>query len=67
MAVYKLTIPRLETERLIMREYRQTDFDAFAEFYSTGRSRFIGGPMHRELAWRGLASHLGNWAFPGFG
>jgi len=32
MTAYTLTIPRLETERLIMREYRQTDFDAFAEF-----------------------------------
>ena len=67
MTVYTLTIPRLETERLILREYRQTDFDAFAEFYATDRSRFIGGPMHRELAWRGLATHLGHWALRGFG
>lgn len=61
------TIPRLETERLILREYRQSDFDAFAAFYQTERSRFIAGPMSRELAWRGLATHLGHWALRGYG
>lgn len=61
------TIPRLETERLILRAYRQEDFDEFAAFYETSRSRFIGGPMSRELAWRGLAVHLGHWALRGFG
>ena len=67
MSAFSITIPRLETERLILREYRQADFDAFAAFYETPRSGFIGGPMPRELAWRGLATHLGHWALRGFG
>lgn len=60
-------IPRLETERLILRAYRQTDFDAFADFFATERSHFIGGPLTREMAWRGLATHLGHWALRGYG
>ncbi len=67
MSSFTTTIPRLETERLILREYRQSDFDDFADFYATPRSRFIGGPLPRELAWRGLAAHLGHWALRGYG
>lgn len=67
MSAFSITIPRLETERLLLREYRQADFDAFAAFYETPRSGFIGGPMPRELAWRVLATHLGHWALRGFG
>lgn len=67
MQPFTTTIPRLETARLVMREYRQADFDAFAAFYETDRSRFIGGPMSREMAWRGLATHLGHWALRGYG
>jgi RimJ/RimL family protein N-acetyltransferase len=67
MQPFTTTIPRLETARLILREYRQSDFEDFADFYATPRSRFIGGPMSRELAWRALAVHLGHWALRGFG
>lgn len=67
MTPHTITIPRLETERLLLREYRQSDFDDFAAFYETDRSRFIGGPLNREMAWRGLATHLGHWALRGYG
>lgn len=67
MSGYTVNIPRLETARLLMREYRQSDFEDFAEFYSTERSAFIGGPLTREMAWRGLATHLGHWALRGYG
>lgn len=64
---FTFTIPRLETENLVLRAYREADFDTFARFYETERSRFIGGPLSRELAWRGLATHLGHWALRGYG
>lgn len=67
MYTYTVTIPRLETHRFLLREYREADFDDFAAFYATGRSHFIGGPLTRELAWRGLATHLGHWALRGYG
>jgi hypothetical protein len=59
MSAYTLTIPRLETERLIMREYRQTDFDAFAEFYWRADAPRIGmarasntfGPLGLARVW----------------
>jgi len=65
--LFTTTIPWLETERLTLREYRQSDFDDLADFYASPRSRFIGGPMSRELAWRALAGHLGHWTLRGFG
>ena len=61
------SIPCLQTARLILRDYRQADFDDFATFFESERSRFIGGPVARELAWRGLAAHLGHWALRGYG
>lgn len=67
MTPYSLIIPRLETANLFLREYRQDDFEAFAEFYATDRSRFIGGPLTPEMAWRALATHLGHWALRGYG
>lgn len=67
MSAFSVTIPRLETQRFLLREYRQSDFDDFAAFYDTERSRFIGGPLTREMAWRGLATHLGHWALRGYG
>ena len=65
--IFTTVIPWLKTERLTLREYRQSDFDDFATFYASDRSRFIGGPMPRELAWRALAVHLGHWSLRGFG
>lgn len=67
LPAFTITIPRLATERLTPREYRQSDFDAFADFYASSRSRFVGGPMPPELAWRALAVHLGHWSLRGFG
>lgn len=67
MSAFTVTIPRLKTERLLLREYREADFAEFAAFYGTERSRFIGGPLTRETAWRGLATHLGHWALRGYG
>lgn len=62
-----ITIPHLETERLVMRAPRLEDFDAWGDFYGSDRATFVGGPMTRELAWRSLALELGHWAMRGFG
>ena len=61
-------IPVIHSERLTFRAWREDDFDAFAAVYTDARqSRFIGGPMSRDDAWRRMASFAGHWALRGFG
>ncbi len=61
-------IPCLETERLALREWRPTDFDALAAFYSDPEvMKFLGGVMERNDAWRALASSMGHWGMRGYG
>ena len=59
--------PVIETERLILRGPRVQDFEPLAAFYATGHSRFVGGPLTPELAWRALAIETGHWTLRGFG
>lgn len=62
-------IPRLETERLLMREWRASDIDAFAGIYADAEvMRFLGGePLTRNDAWRSMAGAAGHWMLRGYG
>ncbi len=60
-------IPRLETERLILRAPSEADLDADAAFLASDASRFVGGPLRRDETWRSIAMLLGHWAIRGFG
>lgn len=62
-----LDIPVLETERLIMREHRESDLAQEAGFFASDASRFVGGPLPEHRVWRAMAMMLGHWAFRGFG
>ena len=63
-----VTIPTLETERLILRAAIAADFDAFADIWADGdRSKFIGGPLVRNKAWRTFAADFGHWHLRGHG
>ena len=47
--------PVIETERLILRQHRQGDFEPYAAFYAHPTApRYIGGPRSRADAWRAL-------------
>jgi RimJ/RimL family protein N-acetyltransferase len=60
----------LETERLILRPFRESDFEAYAAMCADAEvMRYIGPgqPLSREDAWRSLALALGHWQLRGYG
>jgi len=61
--------PRIETDRLILREFRAGDLDAHAATLGDEEvMRHIGGkPMSREDSWRRLLSGVGMWSLIGMG
>jgi RimJ/RimL family protein N-acetyltransferase len=62
-----LTIPVLETERLILREPREADFPAMLAFNDSPRATFVGGGGDRQKVWRNLLANIGHWALRGYG
>jgi RimJ/RimL family protein N-acetyltransferase len=60
-------IPRLETDRLILRAPCTTDLPRLTAFFATSRSHMVGGPRDAAETWKSLASRLGHWALKGFG
>src|SRR5262249_41228981 len=63
-----VTIPRISTDRLLLREPRTSDFDTFARFYADAEmTRFLSGTLDRRSAWRVFASIAGAWLLTGAG
>ena len=62
-----LTIPVIETERLVLREPREADFPAMLAFNDSPRAAFVGGGGPRQQIWRGLLANIGHWALRGHG
>lgn len=62
-----VTIPSYETERLILRPFKQEDFEPMARFFADPVSSFYGGPCGREDVWRKFDVCAGHWALRGFG
>ncbi|MBV8536674.1 MAG: GNAT family N-acetyltransferase [Alphaproteobacteria bacterium] len=60
--------PVLETQRLRLRGWRESDFDPYARMMADADvARFIGGAMARNDAWRSMATIIGHWAVRGYG
>lgn len=60
-------IPEPETARLIMRAPDLSDYDAYAAFLVSDRSRTIGGPFRQGETFMWLAALIGQWHLRGFG
>lgn len=60
----------LETERLVLRMFRESDFETYAEMVGDPEiMRYIGDgqPLARPMAWRNLALQAGHWHLRGYG
>ena len=62
-----ISIPTLETDRLILRAPRIEDFEAYVAFNASPRSAGVGGPYTRQAAFSRLSSLIGHWQLRGFG
>lgn len=60
-------VPVLETAELVLRGYRETDFEPFAAFSASPRASFVGGPQSRWDAWRAFLAAIGHWGLRGYG
>ena len=60
--------PTLTTERLVLRHVRAEDIDYFAKVHGDEEtSRYIGGAIGREDAWRRAMTGAGFWSVLGIG
>lgn len=63
-----IVVPRVATERLLLREVCAGDFDAYASFLADPETtRFLSGVVDRRTAWRQLAALAGAWTLTGAG
>jgi RimJ/RimL family protein N-acetyltransferase len=61
--------PRIETERLVLRQWRKTDLRPYHAILSHPEvhRHFGPHPMSAEDCWRRMLAAVGNWTLNGFG
>lgn len=65
-----VTIPRLATERLVLRSFAPEDFEPYPEMMANPEvAQYLGEgrPLDRAEAWRQMSMLLGHWELRGFG
>jgi RimJ/RimL family protein N-acetyltransferase len=66
-SAFTISVPHLQTERLMLREYRREDFDVFAAHLTNPVSSAHFAPADRHTAWRIFCSQAGLWLIHGAG
>jgi RimJ/RimL family protein N-acetyltransferase len=61
------TIPEFEVGRLRYRAPRMDDFETYAEFRASERSKGVGGPNTRAQSFDALCGIIGQWQLRGYG
>ncbi len=68
MSLRLVDAPQLDTARLTLRVPQIADFEPFAAFAASERSRFVRpADYDRAKAWRGFGHMVGHWLLRGFG
>jgi len=63
-----MTVPEIETARLLLRGHRLGDFDACAAMWADPVvNRYFGSPLSAEDSWTKFLRYSGHWAMNGFG
>ena len=64
-----MNVPLLETDRLLLREWRDSDFEVYAAMCADPEvMRYLGGKtFNRMEAWRHMAFLIGHWDLLGYG
>lgn len=63
-----MTYPTIQTDRLVLRGPRESDFPTVSAFMASPRAYFVGGPITDEFAlWRAFLAVMGHWALRGYG
>jgi RimJ/RimL family protein N-acetyltransferase len=65
-----MQIPQLDTQRLLLRGFREEDLDAYADMCGNAEvMRYVaaGKPLTREESWRNMAMIVGHWQLRGYG
>lgn len=58
----------LETNRLKLRLWRESDFKIFADYFTDEESvKYVGGRKTTEEAWRLMAAYIGHYQLRGYG
>ncbi len=58
----------VETDRLLLRQLQEKDFEPFAAFFADEEmARYVGGRSDRGQAWRRMATLIGHWELRGYG
>ena len=67
MAALAATVPVIETERLVLRLPRISDWPVLEPTFTTDRAIHIGGPMSAEDAWLDFNQLVAGWILRGHG